>query len=321
MNTLSHASHSTPQEKNLCQFELAAGSVPGRRHLGSGNLLSGKNNQDAMGFLANEQCIIACVHDGCGSTQHPELGARIGAKLLPIIVAEEIRAKGSDKVECTSFWQSVKLQMLKRIESIIELCCPEKGSETRCNFAKAHFLFTILGAVLTEKSAVIFGIGDGAFAINGKLTIIGPFPDNAPDYLCRSFVSRVEAPDFVLHAKLRTDLLDTLVIGTDGMQDLVNAAHKRIPGKARIVGEINQLFHQEFLFSSCDPDQSNESTPLDSLTGWLRQINSEVTKLSFDEDQNPVIKREEGLLPDDTTLLALKRSQRSKQSKTVVSNL
>ncbi len=313
--------HTRKQEQAPLQFELAAGSVPGRRHLGSGNLLSGKNNQDAMGFLAKQECIILTVHDGCGSTPHSEFGARIGATLLPIVIAEELRNHGAPKVECKSFWESVKVKMLERIESIISLCCPgEMGSEARSNFARNHFLFTALGALLTEELTIVFGIGDGAFAINGKLTTIGPFPDNAPDYLCRSLVSRAEAPDFVVHARIRTELLETLVIGTDGMQDLVNAATKRIPGKARIVGDLDQLFLQEFLFSSFESDTVNDSVPLDSLTGWLRQINSEVTKLSFDEDQNPIIKRDEGLLPDDTTLMALKRSRAPKQLKTVTPN-
>jgi hypothetical protein len=319
MNTLSQENlHTHKKEHPLSQFELAAGSVPGRRHLGSGNLLSGKNNQDAMGFLASHECVILSVHDGCGSTPHSEFGARIGATLLPIVIADELRNHGADKVESNSFWESVKVQLLERIESIISLCHPgEMDSETRRNFARSHFLFTVLGALLTEKLTIVFGIGDGAFAINGKLKTIGPFPDNAPDYLCRSLGSRAEAPEFVVHAKIRTELLETLVIGTDGMQDLVNAAPKRIPGKARIVGDIHQLFSQEFLFRSIETDTVNDSPPLDSLTGWLRQINSEVTRLSFDEDQNPIIKREEGLLPDDTTLMALKRSQ---QLKTVTPN-
>lgn len=309
MNILSREPYTKHTEHPLSKFELAAGSVPGRRHLGSGNLLTGKNNQDAMGFLANGECIILSVHDGCGSTPHSEFGARIGATILPIIIAEKLGALGSDQVECNSFWESVKAEMLIRLESIISLCFYANMSpETKSTFARNHFLFTILGAVLTKKSTVVFGIGDGAFALNGKLTTIGPFPDNAPDYLCKSLVCPAESPDFVLHAKIRTELLDTLVIGTDGMHDLVNAGLRRIPGKARIVGDINQLFRQEFLFSSCQASQLNEGIPFDSLTGWLRQINSEVTKLSYDEDQNPIIKREEGLLPDDTTLMVLKRS-------------
>ena len=342
-----NAQHYTPTELTVLkaspssQFELAAGSVPGRRHTGCGNLLGGKNNQDAIGFYTNDDCIIATVHDGCGSTPYAEFGARLSANIVPLAILEAMRAHGIKNIGQQQFWCDVRRTALKRMMLVAELCCPDnviernaepcrdsarKGdpqdaqvlpnheAQASClpakgEFARTHLLSTILGVVISQEASVVFGIGDGVFAINGKITSIGPFQDNAPDYLCRSLISPVEAPEFVLHAKIRTDKLQSIILGTDGVQDLIAAEEKRIPGKLRTVGSIRDLMQQDFLYSSLTSDGAySHGRQLDSLTGWLRQVNSEVTKISHDDENNAVIKREEGLLPDDTSLLILRRT-------------
>lgn len=311
MNRLSPTKRAEPSDLLCSQFDMAGGSVPGRRHIGCGNLLAGKNNQDAIGFYACDDMLVITVHDGCGSTPYSEFGARLAANIIPAAIREAAGKDRHEQIDKQAFWQQVQQIALSRFAAIASLCCSNQMSlNSESNFARQHLLFTILGALITKDLTVVFGMGDGVFAINGKATTIGPFPDNAPDYLCKPLISTADAPDFVLHARIRTEKLESLILGTDGVQDLISSASKRIPGKSRSVGTITDLLKQDFLFSNFSED-GIESAPLDSLTGWLRQINSEVTKQCLDEEGSPIIKREEGLLPDDTTIVALRRQIRS----------
>jgi len=58
-------------------FQIAGGSVPGRRHR-----MAGRNNQDAFAWAARDGALVAVVSDGCGSGTHSEVGAQIGARLV-----------------------------------------------------------------------------------------------------------------------------------------------------------------------------------------------------------------------------------------------
>lgn len=53
-------------------FELGGGSIPGKDHLFNGNLLVGKNNQDAFQVSQTSGLTIAVVADGCGSKPQSE---------------------------------------------------------------------------------------------------------------------------------------------------------------------------------------------------------------------------------------------------------
>src|SRR5207249_11232554 len=46
-----------------------------------------------------------------------------------------------------------------------------------------HFLFTIVAAAATSREAAVWVLGDGAYAIDGRTHVIGPFADNQPPYL------------------------------------------------------------------------------------------------------------------------------------------
>jgi hypothetical protein len=43
-------------------------------------------------------------------------------------------------------------------------------------------LFGFLAIAVTKDVAIVFGVGDGAAAVDGRVTIIDPGPDNAPIY-------------------------------------------------------------------------------------------------------------------------------------------
>src|SRR5262249_52357565 len=79
-------------------FEVAAGSIPGRDHLGRGNLLIGRNNQDAYAWSCQDEGLVAVVCDGCGSSSHSDIGATLGARRLVTALASWLAscARGSE---------------------------------------------------------------------------------------------------------------------------------------------------------------------------------------------------------------------------------
>lgn len=262
-------------------YEVAAGTIPGRHHVGRGNLLVGKNNQDAYGIATNERYVVAIVFDGCSASQHSEVGAKLAAAVLPNII---LGSNASTKeLSTTAFWQSVKTEVLRVFDQFAQLI---DDKDSYADVISQYLLFTILGAVITENGAVIFSIGDGAFSINGVTSVIPEYPGNAPPYLCYGLLGSNVNFQF----ESSPDPVETLWIGTDGSIELLNKQRLNVPGKSHKVGQISFNNH--------------------SLTPWLRQLNSEVVVLSS-EDGEPVLKRHHGLLNDDTTIVVVsKRGKR-----------
>lgn len=304
----------------LDRFHVAAGTITGRRHLGSGNLLSGGANQDAFSCSQVDQCILLSIHDGCGSAPFSQFGARFASLISPAAVAKAINQYGFAQAAQPEFWQLVEREYIERLALLAALSTQEldlgkdllsaKSIEESCSscdyseFVKTHLLFTILGALITPKMLVVFGMGDGVFSINGSMQTIGPFPDNAPDYLSKALIDEDYQGTISVHESMSIHELDSLVLGTDGLSDLVRHSDSFIPGKSRRVGALKQIFAQPALFNSI---RTFAGDKYESLTGWLRLVNSEVVRLSHDDEGLASIRREEGLLPDDTTLLALRR--------------
>ena len=76
-------------------FEIAVGTVIGRDHR-----VSGKNNQDAFCCLMADHLIVAVVCDGCGSSPHSEVGAKIGAKIIAAEILRSISGNSDSLPPC-----------------------------------------------------------------------------------------------------------------------------------------------------------------------------------------------------------------------------
>lgn len=278
-------------------YQIASGTVPGRRHVGSGNLLIGKNNQDAYGTALDAGCLVACVFDGCSSAEHSEVGAKIAASLLPESIRAAAQQVSYDRAELTkdSFWQDIKSEALRRLRN----CAAEmSGADTLGATIARYFLFTIVGVLITKNATIFFSVGDGVFFINGSAHILGPFADNAPPYLCYDLIDHLERPSlpFALH-ELHGEVADNILIATDGLMQLIDKEHSQIPGKMQAVGSLSDI---------CTNNRFFQDNPCESITPWLRQVNSEVVRFSFNSDE-PLLQRCYGLLSDDTTIVAIRR--------------
>ncbi|MEI6331512.1 MAG: protein phosphatase 2C domain-containing protein [Pseudanabaena sp.] len=254
-------------------FEYVIGSIIGRNHV-----LAGKNNQDAYGIVANEKFIIAVVCDGCGSGKHSEVGAKLGARLVIAEISNLLNQEVNQdsQISTAEFWDLIKLSLLQKLKDFVALANGDM------EFVNDYLLFTIVGFAITPSETVTFSMGDGAIAINGKLNQIPAYPNNAPPYLAYGLY-KPEAISFKIRDRLPTSELESLLIATDGIDDLVK------------VEDINQFWLEDRYFKNPD-----------AVRRKLAMLNREETKPDWNKRE--IVKRS-GVLSDDTTLIVIRKSR------------
>lgn len=265
-------------------FEVAAGSILGKNHR-----RVGKNNQDAWAILTPVQTIIAVVCDGCGSRPCSEVGSQLGAQLTVKTIATMLSAERT--AEDDLFWQDLHEALLEGVQDW------QRRLGLDSQLLLDYFLFTMMGCLMTPETTWVFGLGDGVFAINEQIQQIGPFADNAPPYLAYGLYWAEEKGTNPLQLQIYdqqpTNQVQSLLIGSDGVGDLIEAAEACLPGQVEQVGHLSQ-------FWGCDRYFRNP----DGVRRRLAQINREVIQPDWDTQQ---VRKIPGLLPDDTTLISIRR--------------
>jgi hypothetical protein len=312
-------------------FQVSVGSIPGRAHVGSGNLLNGKNNQDGFVLEVFDDCIIALVQDGCSSGAHSEVGAKVGAKILSRLIYDSIRSGALPAVatadDASLQLERIRRRLLSRLKLIAEslkmpnCICPNQ-SKCKCGEKKLvhdFLLFTTVGLIVMPSRTIIFSLGDGMYALNDRIEELGPFPNNAPPYVAYSlfpnlFAVNQELLRYKIHAVIPTQQLNSAMVATDGLKELVGRELRTFPGKQKCIGNLRQLWLDDRFFEDEDQtvekgDHSLGNGNRELITPWLRQINSEVVRLNTDEFR---MERSAGLLQDDTTVIALRRQARGR---------
>src|SRR5262249_16876735 len=111
------------------RLEIAGGTVTGRIHA-----LSGKPNQDAHAWVADDEIVVAAVCDGCGSGAHSEVGARLGARLVTARLAA--RLAGGATPDAPELYAAAGDEVLDRLR---ELAAAMGGDLAQT--VTEHFLF------------------------------------------------------------------------------------------------------------------------------------------------------------------------------------
>lgn len=278
-------------------FEWAAGSIVGHLHLGQTGLLRGQDNQDALVVRSTPQGIISVVCDGCGSEPHSAVGSRVGAMLLVSNVQRSLqRGALTDNPQRTqAFWERVRHDTLAQLR-VLALSMAGEGSFTEV--IREHFLFTALVAVVSAEWTQVVAIGDGFTALNGSVQRRGPFANNMPPYLAYELIEtefsarRAELAFQLVHV-LPTDLLESMMLASDGLEEVIAAELRSLPGQAQAFGPLRQFWEQDSYFRNRDAIRrrlalaNSERTVLDRTAGSL------------------VVHRP--LLSDDTTLVVIRR--------------
>ena len=276
------------------KFEIASGSVPGYHHVNAE-----RNNQDALSIIEGKDVIAACVCDGCGSTPHAELGARLGANMIVKAAIQQLSDYFADGYSGTIFnkqslfFRDLTNAVLGKMEDTIRsnFCSPTRES------ARDHFLFTCMGLVVTKEVGCVFSFGDGAWAFNGNNIEIA-FEGNAPPYLGHYFTRQGvgNGRQFNPEAVFLTKEINSILVGSDGCGDIVKSSEKEMPGKAKgLVGSIDQFWTNDDFFKNQDA---------------VRRRLASIGKVHKEIDwEDRVVKKTKPILLDDTTLVVLRRKK------------
>lgn len=275
-------------------FEVAKGSVIGRDHA-----RDGKNNQDSHYVFQDNDITIALVGDGCSSSEFSHIGSYIGLKIIGKTFRDQIsEARYYDtqllNIEIPKILERVRFTALADMRDLI--------INVGGNFKKTAldaFLFTVVGCVITKIYSIFFSIGDGIIVINGEIMELGPFENNAPPYLGYALLDsekvKIDPASFcfVINKIIETEKLESAILGCDGVKDFIASEEKKISGISNLVGPIFQFVKDDRYFS-------NEY----ALRRKLAMLNRETQFIDWEKRE---VHKEGGLLPDDTTVVAIRR--------------
>jgi len=281
------------------EFRVYGGSTPGFHHF-----VNGQNNQDAYTIIKTPNIIIGIVCDGCGGTPYAEVGARIGSNIIPQTILEKYLMKEKYLMEeCRegpiwtanqnqNFWLEVRSSVLFKMEDIITRYFLGDIS----NVVFDYFLFTFVGFAITQETTCIFSLGDGIYSLNGEMTRIGPFQQNAPPYIGHQFLKKGLGYNrgIFIEKVIDTNFVKNIMVGTDGCLDLIKAQDKNLPGKSeKLVGPISQFWEE--------PKFINNS---ESVNRRLTMIGRVTQTIDWDAK---LANKSKALLDDDTTLVIVRR--------------
>jgi hypothetical protein len=267
-------------------FSTAAGSVIGRDHL-----WAGKNNQDAFCRAASDAALVLVVCDGCGSGACSETGAQMGARALAGMLLRQagaVQGAPTDRRVARTVLDRSRDSLLDLLRPLL----PALGGDP-AEVVSRHFLFTVVGALITPQATLVFSLGDGVLALNGAVERLGPFPNNQPPYAGYGLLDAAPL-DFTLNYLLPTAGLQSLLIASDGAGEWDALSGRMLPGKTQVAGPLSQFWSDERYFQNAD-----------AVRRKLSLMNRE--SLRPDWDRRSLCK-EAGLLADDTTLVVCRRN-------------
>jgi hypothetical protein len=282
-------------------FAIAGGRVTGRAHQ-----RLGQGCQDGLAWYAAGDALVAVVTDGCGSSQYSEVGARLGARLLVAAIARQLGCQpgrqGGHELAPASCDASMPDASMPDA-SMIHRACSDVLDHLRplaramggdlAHTVSEHFLFTIVGAVVTRARTLVFALGDGVVAINGAVHVIGPFPGNCPPYLGYRLLDPAADTALSFQAARPTAAIDSLLVATDGAGEILAHPGRALPGRGEPVGPLAQFWTDDGYFRN--PDAVRRRL-------WLMS-REHVTP----DWAGRHLLRDGGILGDDTTLIAIRR--------------
>lgn len=271
-------------------FQTAYGSIAG-----AGHKRAGKNNQDAFCLKISDDHIIAVVCDGCSDGKHNDVGAKIGSRLIVENILLNLDLE-SDPLEYFKYWRNLLEMVQDDVLSELKRLSKSIGHKSWKETIYDYFLFTVVGTIITPDETIIFSTGDGVFIINGDYQRLGPFPRNAPPYMSYKLLLPKDLDESYYSFKVSefpTEEINSILLGTDGVVDLIESSEKNIPGRDEKVGDISQFWKDDFYFQN-----------FDNIRRKLFLINQEIIKPNWESRR---LERHKGLLADDTTLMVIRR--------------
>lgn len=264
-------------------FEWCAASVQGASHA-----RRGKNNQDSFWVIDTDDKLVAVVADGCGSGEHSEVGSTIGARALahaltywPMMPIDEILSTHRER-------------MAGRFKSMAQLAGAYSQKDIN-EFVGDYCLYTLVGAVMDAERLIIFAFGDGAVGLDGNIKT-WDYWRNAPPYIGYDAIDPDNDMEWSIIRNGSIDGVTSFMVGTDGVEDLIKAADKSLPGKPLATVTPVEIM------AECDPFFENP----DMLRRHLSLAAMSATRL---DPETKELDKRAGLLGDDTTLVIVRRER------------
>jgi len=220
---------------HLPPFSVATGTFPGRAHR-----RCHRNNQDGIGWRREGNRLMAVVTDGCSSGPFSEVGARLAARWLVTRSPDYLQDAPAAPIDLDRLTRGLLAYLVQVGASLQGGANPGSPWEADALHPEAltqglepaivhdYLLFTFLAAVVDPERFLIFGLGDGLFSVNGRVTVLEPGPDNAPPYVGYRLLEPALLPPLalspVLHHHGESATLRSLILGTDGVLELVTHA-------------------------------------------------------------------------------------------------
>lgn len=203
------------------RFGLGHLSVPGVSHR-----RVGKECQDSLVAITKENLTLLLVSDGLGAVANSKVGSVLLSQMVRRMVedASQKVAEASTTLEPLEFSARFTTWLNRELPRQIGAAKAFLG-DTSNSEEDGYMLATLVGAIITDSATVIFGCGDGIFAIDGKVSCIDPKETNVPDlpvYALRAG-STEQGRLRVFHAQ-RTSTVSSVLIGTDGAMELLPTA-------------------------------------------------------------------------------------------------
>ena len=274
----------------MIPFVVASGSVPGTDHTKPGQS-AWTNNHDAVAHVVGKDHLVAVVADGCGSGAHSEIGSGVGVQLVVTLISdmvENIVHRDPEPVLDESFWERIATMTVGHLAVLAR-----SMGRSISTIVNDYLLFTLVGIVVLPCRTYVFSLGDGMYAVNGRIELLGPFPNNSPPYL----MYRLTGSSLGHHdpAQLRikvneiipTSTFEHGIIGTDGVCDLVRCVECAMPQRNEVVGPLSQFWTDVRYVRNAD------------------MIRRRLALMNKEYAVNNRIMR--GLLHDDTTLALVRR--------------
>lgn len=270
-------------------FEIAGGSVTGSTHV-----RARRKNQDAFAWARVGAGLVAVVCDGCSGSPASDVGASIAARLIVRSAATRM----GTAMPPGALLAQVAEDVISHLRSLAEAMSTDgrgdggPGEVTRYRRTVADYLlFTTVGVLVDHDVATTFSLGDGLVIVNGERTQLGPFTGNEPPYLGYALLDDVHAPrTFELGRTIPASAVDSLLIGTDGVLDLEALADRPIGDDGSTVGPLRQFWEEDRFYRN--PDMVRRR---------LLLIGRDAAGGDGSRGAHAG-----GLLPDDTTLVALR---------------
>ncbi|KKT49900.1 MAG: hypothetical protein UW41_C0001G0046 [Candidatus Collierbacteria bacterium GW2011_GWC2_44_18] len=281
----------------MSQFMFSSGIVIGADHVATK-----KNCQDALKMLQKPEFLVAFVADGCGDaiySPYSEMGSRQGVTTAVNYVAAKLETtskwRWNSTLQSTGFWGDVQRHSLEKMDDAAR----GMGGNYK-QVVISHFLFTLVGMVVTPDITLFVSLGDGYYFLNGEMYEVRPNPvDNMPPYLAFNLVEtslrKMSPEELKLSVKkvVPTRSVESVMISTDGLGGILSDSKKRVPGTNTEVGGPEQFWNEKDYFDNT------------FSLGWrLNQLATEKKIIKWDEKRAEV---HPAIITDDLALVVGRR--------------